>query len=367
MVRIEKEKTLDDIQNNFHSIYHSKIKPLMEEFEKKRKIEFSKCILILSAAAVIIYICINRCINNFSEIAMLIGLAMPVVAVFILYNIEKDFSKDLKEKCLPKIVKAFGNMKWFNGKQKLSSNDIFRSDLFSEFNRRTDDDSFVGEYKDVDFTISETALIFDSGGSKGRIVYRVFKGVMINFSSNKKIKNKTIIATKNDIHIKGRPWWILIAFLMMLPGLLPQFVGEYTIKDGWYVGSLLVLFSTCVFVLLFLNKDKEKLNEIKLEDVEFNKHYKAFSSDEVEGRYLITTSFIERFKNLQTVFGAKKAKCSFYDNDIMFAISTRKNLFEIGNLFTPLTNPKHLTKFFNELSSILALIDYFKLDEKTGL
>ncbi len=115
------------------------------------------------------------------------------------------------------------------------------------------------------------------------------------------------------------------------------------------------------------NRKKKKLNEIKLEDVEFNKHYRAYSSDEVEGRYLITTSFMERFKNLHTAFGARKAKCSFYGNDIMFAITTGKNLFEIGGLFTPLTKPKHLQTFFNELSSILNLIEYFKLNQRTGL
>ena len=76
---------------------------------------------------------------------------------------------------------------------------------------------------------------------------------------------------------------------------------------------------------------------------------------------------MERFKNLQTAFGARGAKCSFYGESLMFAISTNKNLFEIGNLFTPLNSPKQLEVFFNELISILALIDYFKLDEKTGL
>ncbi len=371
MARVKKEKTfedIEDIQNEFHRIYYSKIKPLMEEFERKRKIQLSKFILVLVVAAVMIYIFINICLSAYSDGIMLITISVPCFASFFMYDIANKFSKNLKRECLPKIVKAFGKMKWCNGSQILDSNSIFKSELFSEFNKRADDDVFVGEYKDVDFTISETALWYDSGGSKGRIVYRLFKGVIINFSSNKKIKNKTIIATKNDIHIKGRNWGLLIALLMMLPSLFPMFAGEYTISDGWYVGSLVVVALVCPLILLFSkNKGKEKLNEIKLEDVEFNKHYKAFSSDEVEGRYLITTSFMERFKNLQTAFGAGKAKCSFYDRDIMFAISTRRNLFEIGNLFTPLTNPKHLTRLFNELSSILALIDYFKLDEKTGL
>ena len=50
----------------------------------------------------------------------------------------------------------------------------------------------------------------------------------------------------------------------------------------------------------------------------------------------------------------------------MFAISSHKNLFEFGSLFKPLDDPKNI-KFFNELFSVLDMIDYFKLDEKIWL
>ena len=106
---------------------------------------------------------------------------------------------------------------------------------------------------------------------------------------------------------------------------------------------------------------------MKLEDPDFGKSYKAYSTDQVQGRYLITTAFMERFKNLQTSFGTEKAKCSFYEDEFMFAISTRRNLFEIGNLFKSLDDPKQMETFFNELTSIFLLVDYFKLNQKTGL
>ena len=109
------------------------------------------------------------------------------------------------------------------------------------------------------------------------------------------------------------------------------------------------------------------MDEVNLEDPVFEKKFNVYSSDQVEARYLITTAFMERFNNLNTAFGAKKAKCSFFDNTIMFAISTHKNLFEIGNLFMRLDDPNRITKFFNEIASILILVDYFKLDEHIKL
>ena len=129
----------------------------------------------------------------------------------------------------------------------------------------------------------------------------------------------------------------------------------------------IILFYFIKFIFSLGDKNTGKFNELKLEDTEFSKKYKAYSSDQVEGRYLITPAFMERFKNIQTAFGTKKVKCSFYNDSLMFAISTNKNLFEIGNLYCSLENPKQLETFFNELTSIFMLVDYFKLDEKTGL
>lgn len=98
----------------------------------------------------------------------------------------------------------------------------------------------------------------------------------------------------------------------------------------------------------------------------FSKLFNVESEDEVESRYLITPAFMERFLNLTTAFGTNKAKCSFYDNKITFAISTRRNLFEFDSLFKSLTNIKNI-KFFKELMSVIDMIDYFKLDKNIGL
>ena len=260
------------------------------------------------------------------------------------------------------LTKVFGEVEWGQGKDMITSTDLDKSELFSAFNRRSTDDAFRGQYNDVDFVISETDLTFESGSGKNKRRSTIFKGVVISFKFNKTIKNKTIITTKWDMNTARTSKWMF--FISLLSILVYIFV----------VPDKLVLIPTCVILLLAVlislfdrNVKQEKLDKITLEDPVFDKKFDVYSSDEVEGRYLITTAFMERFKNLQTAFGARGAKCSFYGESLMFAISTGKNLFEIGNLFTPLNSPKQLEVFFNELISILALIDYFKLDEKTGL
>ena len=104
-----------------------------------------------------------------------------------------------------------------------------------------------------------------------------------------------------------------------------------------------------------------------MESDDWNNRFKIIKGDEIDSRYLLTTGFVDRFNRLMTAFGTRDIKCSFFEDKIMFAIATNKNLFEMGNLFSDVTDPLYMVQFFSEISSILNMIDYFKLDEKTGL
>ena len=70
---------------------------------------------------------------------------------------------------------------------------------------------------------------------------------------------------------------------------------------------------------------------------------------------------------MYTSFGTKKAKCSFYNDSLMIAITTKKNLFEIGNLYRNIINEKQIQKFMLEITSIIEMIEYFKLGENTSI
>ncbi|PWL74515.1 hypothetical protein DBY21_09180 [Candidatus Gastranaerophilales bacterium] len=377
----EKLMPMSKIESAFHKIYFNDITPKMEKYEKQRQAAWLKIYLIEAVLIIVFIICLTFFVKSIStgEDIILLLLFVNLVILALIFGTplaESDnFAKKLKQNCMKDFIKSFGNISWYSYydrqhslKKKVINPDkkLRESELFGIYNSRSDDDTFEGVFKDVKYTISETLLQNITGSGRHKKEKTVFKGVIINFAANKTIKNKTIIATKNDTNIKNRSCTyvsIIGAFLLVGAGILTKNL-EVCIYG---LISLIIGIISIIAEKTNITKNKEILNEIKLEDPEFNKKYKAYSSDEVEGRYLITTAFMERFKNLQTAFGAKNVKCSFYGDDIMFAISTRKNLFEIGNLFTPLNSPKQLEKAFEELSSILALIDYFKLDEKTGL
>ncbi len=357
-----KEKNIDNYRREFYKIYHKEILPALKDFEQERKSGFNLCVrlevVIITVLAVVLYYLIKDSSNIICHILSII-LAVAIFA--IPYYMNTSFINRIKSECMHNLTKVFGKVEWANNQRFITDNELKKSELFSTYNRRLCDDEFRGEYNGVNFVISETKLVHKTGSGKNRRSSIVFKGIVINFESNKTIRNKTIITTKWDMKTGRMNKWIFFSSILPIFAYFYLFPGVKTLLT---VAGALAIIAICIS---FSKEKGEALNEVNLEDPVFEKKFNVYSSDQVEARYLITTAFMERFNNLNTAFGAQKAKCSFFDNTIMFAISTNKNLFEIGSLFMRLDNPMRVTRFFNEIASILMLIDYFKFDKHIKL
>ena len=109
------------------------------------------------------------------------------------------------------------------------------------------------------------------------------------------------------------------------------------------------------------------LKRTKLEDEEFNRKFHVYTNDEVDARYLLTPAFMERLKNIEVAFRAKDITAAFYEDRLVIALSTNKDLFSIGSLAKPVTDSKPYFQMFEEILSIIQLIDHFKLNQKIGL
>ena len=362
-IRAKKYKEFDKSQAvfEFYKNYANIVAPILKEEEYYRKGQLGLFLF------VILVTCILATILVFFNLAPMVMIVV-IIAVIVEYLIYNNFRKRIKQRCMPLLLDAFGDITWYQESDMISDVDLQQSELFSTYNRRSNDDSFIGTYKGVQYEVSETSMHYVTGSGRRKMVWPVFNGVVISFDSNKLVKNKTIIATKGDVNVRNANplvWLFVIGIAVHFLPLLFSLNVWSLLKSA--LPMILFIVGVLLLIKFFTNRDREILNEIKLEDPEFEKRYRAFSSDEIEGRYLITPTFMERFRTLHTSFGTSKAKCSFYGNKVMFAISTRKNLFEIGDLFTPLTNPKQINTFLSEISAIFDLIDYFKLDEKTGV
>lgn len=359
--------------------------PFLQKFEKRRINDIKKLIIvefICIAIAAAYFFGFGGIYNFCAErdyAGLFLGshiLILCIILFIIMYpfSVYSEFKKKIKKDLMPEVVRYFKHLK-YSTNSTISNDELIKSTLFSRFSRNYADDNFNGKYNGINFRISETELVV-----QGQKYYSTsFKGVIVDFDSNKTIKSKTIVTTAGDTATKNRLPVLLFLFLF-----IPVFTLIWAFKDYFFTDAriikdlflpmlttMLIFIMPTILWMLHINKNlTQKVNtnrkEIKLEDTKFGRQFRVYSGDEVEARYLVTPAFMERFLNLTTAFGTNKAKCAFFDNKIMFAISTRKNLFEFGSLFKSLNNPQNIG-FFNELLSILDMIDYFKIDEKTGL
>ena len=120
----------------------------------------------------------------------------------------------------------------------------------------------------------------------------------------------------------------------------------------------------------------KNLEEVMLEDPDFNECFEVYSNDQVEARYLISPTFIERFKNISTVMLVLQAYCIFDKGNIILILGNPiTSLVEGSNNFfefdlkqgQTLYDKEIYDKIFRELVFIFEFIYYFKLDQKIGL
>lgn len=379
-------------------MYSRELTPALATYEKMRKktATFILSLEILGNIAGVVFVLLlllNFIKQEYMQMtfpfmfaaAVLMSVIKPFVA-----SKKKKFKTTLKKAFMRKILSVFGDIKYescANNENELitmfkeneyvppserpqknilniSADDLINSKLFSSYNIRKDDDLFNGTYNGVDFRLVETALYHRSRSGKNQSVSKVFKGVIAMFTSNKNFSGMTMIATKGDNTGKLIPPWIFT--LLMTPFIVTAsltLIAE-PLNFANYVSLFIVISALAAYCY---SKKQENLNAVKLEDTELDKNFVVYSTDQVESRYLLTPSFITRFKKLKTAFGTKKIKCAFFDNKIMFAISTNEDFFEVGDLYKSLNDPKAIFKLYNEITAIEDMIDHFQLDKKIGL
>ncbi len=327
--------------------------------------------------------------TNISVIFSILAFFSFAAFIFNFGVYDKDFKQYLKRKCNALILKKF-NLDTIRG--IAFSNDILRkSNLFSSYSYQEPDDVICGCYDDVNYKIVETKLVAKT--SKSSI--DVFSGVIISFPTNKFFKTETLVTSKGDENIRNYQTNLKFAIKLMLFGsfilavllalvflffdvksmldsgasiesLIMKFASDY---DLWIVSTLEIVLPLIIILCIAipLNRQRKKMQEAKLEDIDFDNRFNVYTKDQVEARYLLTPSFMERLKSVETSFGTKGIKCSFFEDTIMLAIPTNKDLFELGSLYCPIQKSKEIAKTYDQIKSIQNMIKHFKLNEKVGL
>ncbi|WP_394202688.1 DUF3137 domain-containing protein [Shewanella waksmanii] len=245
-----------------------------------------------------------------------VGLIVPFV--FWCARPISRYQSDVKTIIFPKIFRYFGNDFIYSQTHTMSLSTLKRSKLLPSYHDANFDDYVQGTHKGVGIAINELHLTINVKRDKRTEKQTVFNGVMVQLDCHKAFKGHTVV-------VRSR---------------------------GSFVN--------------FLSSSFKRLSRVKLEDPKFEKQFDVFSSDQIEARYLLTVTFMERLLALAGCFSGK-IQCAFYEDKLLIMLACNKNRFELGSIFKGATFEYEFSQINREMRQLFAMIEVLKLDEYTGL
>lgn len=179
------------------------------------------------------------------------------------------------------------------------------------------EDSFDGQVQGIPLRLFECKMEERQGSGKNRRWVTLFEGLMVTIDFQvKSFSSRTLIIPKRGVM-------------------------------GW------------------LNLGKGGLERVKLEDPIFEDLFDVFSNDQVEARYLLTPTFMDRLRLLRKLFDGKPLRAAFEQGRLFIAFDVRKALFEVGDISKPLQENDTLAAMEAELDVFEEIIARLNLTAKT--
>ncbi|MEJ0033931.1 MAG: DUF3137 domain-containing protein [Bacteroidota bacterium] len=221
-----------------------------------------------------------------------IGVALAIGLYFLLnYKKINEIKARFKSEVIAKLVKSIDPSLTYNSSQCISSNDYHKSKLYLHgINRYKGDDLVTGVVGKTSIRFSELLTenetrSRDSNGNEKKSIETIFRGLFFVADFNKKFIGETIV----------------------LPDTAESLFGSLgTMFQKW-------------------NMSRDQL--VKMEDVDFEKAFAVYSNDQVEARYILSTSLMQRILQFREKTRSKIG-LSFIDSEVFIAVPLKENLFE---------------------------------------
>lgn len=288
----------------FPSFYETSIAPYLAEKESERAAAVTNVLIVGAAtAALSLSILFHAPFTEMRfQIAVFVAMGGAALSAWLLSRTRADITHGLLDRIAGKLGFAY--------RGKVERPDYYQRfrqlKLLPSHNREAWEDEVKGAHAGNGFVFCEAHLKYKSSG-KNSSTRTVFHGQMFVIDYPKRFLGSTVIL--RDVGpLNG----------LMRPG-----------KDYSRIG---------------------------LASPAFEKAFEAWSTDQVEARDLLDPIVLERFQELERLFGGKKLRAAFDDGKILIAIETGDRL-NIGTMFAPLNGARRVETILKEFDVIFDLID----------
>jgi len=326
----------DGAPHPFTAHYTQYVMPMVQQFEQRRMAQLRllrerlKTALLIAICAVFLQITMHFFVLSAEDVGLhkfLLFLALPGYGMLLywLWGPVRQYKAAVKGDVFPQIFRYYNTAETepyqYHKEGLLSMKALKPSGIVPSYDKAQIEDYVKGHYKGVSLELQEAHLTKKQGSGKSRRTVTTFKGLVVRLAMNKPFQGHTVIR-----------------------------------KDHGKVGNW--------FADKFSSKGRET---VALEDPEFEKLFEVSSTDQVEARYLLTTSFMQRLLELAQLCGGKGLQAAFYEDQLLLMIPSDKNRFEVASIFTPATFEEEIQTILAEMQEIFEVIDLLKLFEQTRL
>ncbi|HBY20405.1 MAG: hypothetical protein A2Y24_06625 [Clostridiales bacterium GWE2_32_10] len=315
-------KTLEEFRDYFETQIVQSIEPL-----ENQRIKVLKKTTVVLVVMVIIPIAIlvfgnQELLRVDGEPLLQLTFFYVAICGAILYWMKKSYVSDFKDKIIEKIVGFFDDSFIYKKNSCISDNIFNCCEIFDTTPNKYSGDDYVsgvivdqeyldklGQKKGTKIEFSEIKAEKESGTGKHRTVHTIFKGLFFMADYNKNFSGITRV--------------------------LPDY------KKRW----------------LFAGKDR-----VMLEDPEFERLFEVYSTDQIEARYILTPSLMDRLKSFKQKTG-RPVYASFVNNKIYVAIEYARNLFE-PDIFKTLYDFAPMQQYFEDLQFAISIVEELNLNTR---
>ena len=264
-----------------------------------------------------------------------LGIALIIVGVAYASK-ASEWRNTFKHRVMTRLVKLFHPSLNYYPNRAIAKQEYHLSMLFHNSpdpDRYRGEDYIEGVIDKTDIRLSELhteyrQVTYDSKGNRHEYWVTIFRGLFISADFHK--------------HFHG--------ITLVLPDTEQSWLGGF----GQWLQSISAM----------LGNQPGEL--VKMEDPEFERLFKVFSTDQIEARYILTPNMIRRIVEFRKKTDSP-IRLSFVASRVFVAIPTYHDHFEPPSLFAPadkLLDPSTLAQYFEELKFALAVVDELNLNTR---
>lgn len=276
---------------NFRDFYEKELRPDLDDIDLRRKKVNRRTLTILLITTGVIALELFLIPDN-TEFPKPIPIVLSAIAGLIVTGIlGKSFRKEYKEKIISRIAAFADEGLIYSPDGTIPQKEFEKSRIFPEScDRYSGEDHFSGRIGKTEIVFSEVTAqqksSSGSGSSQKDEYSTYFRGVFIIADFNKNFKTHTVV----------------------LPDTAEKLFGKFgqTLQAASFGRGEL----------------------IRLEDSRFEKEFCVYGDDQVEARYILTPSLMERILAFKKKWNTR-IYLSFLESKVYIAISLSKNLFEL--------------------------------------